>query len=72
MGTDSTKTTDMVEIVEQGFDVDGSRWALIVADILAPGLFDDDGAISAEAHRVIAGYMRRVPPGRVARAPDHR
>src|SRR6266850_2323598 len=68
MATDSTETTDMVEVVERGFDVDGSQWALIVADILAPGLFDDDGAISAEAHRVIAGYMRCVPLGHVGRA----
>src|SRR5919108_5161380 len=67
MVTDSTKTTDMVEVVERGFEVDGWRWTLIVADILAPGLFDDDGAVSAEAHRVIAGYVRCVPPGHVAR-----
>jgi RHH-type transcriptional regulator, proline utilization regulon repressor / proline dehydrogenase / delta 1-pyrroline-5-carboxylate dehydrogenase len=68
MATDSTKTTDLVEVVERGFEVDGSQWALIVADILAPGLFNPDGAINAEAHRVIAGYMRCVPPGHVARA----
>ena len=68
MATDSTKTTDPAEVVERGFDVDGSRWALIVADILAPGLFDDDGAVNTEAHRVIADYVRCVPPRHVARA----
>src|SRR5215510_12778344 len=68
MAINSTKTTDLVEIVEQGFDVDGSRWALICADILAPGLFDHSGAIKAEAHRVIAGYVRCVPAGHTARA----
>jgi hypothetical protein len=68
MATASTKTTDPAEVVEQGFDVDGSRWTLIVADILAPGLFEDDGAINTEAHRVIADYVRCVPPRHVARA----
>jgi RHH-type proline utilization regulon transcriptional repressor/proline dehydrogenase/delta 1-pyrroline-5-carboxylate dehydrogenase len=68
MVTDNTKTADVVEVVERGFDVDGSRWTLIVADILAPGLFDDDGAVNAEAHRIIADYVRCVPPRHVARA----
>ena len=68
MATDSIKTADLVEVVEQGFDVDDSRWTLIVADILAPGLFDDDGAVNAEAHRVIAGYVRCVSPRHVGRA----
>src|ERR671922_1735984 len=68
MATDSTKTTDLVEVVERGFEVDGSQWALIAADILAPGMFDADGAMNPEAHRVIAGHIRCVPPGHVARA----
>jgi RHH-type transcriptional regulator, proline utilization regulon repressor / proline dehydrogenase / delta 1-pyrroline-5-carboxylate dehydrogenase len=68
MATDSTKTTDLIEVVEQGFDVDGSRWALIAADVLAPGLFDDGGAVNTEAHRVISDYVRCVPPHHVARA----
>jgi RHH-type transcriptional regulator, proline utilization regulon repressor / proline dehydrogenase / delta 1-pyrroline-5-carboxylate dehydrogenase len=68
MATDSAKTTDLVEVVERGIDIDGSRWALIFADILAPGLFDHDRAINAEAHQVIAGYVRCVLPRHVARA----
>jgi RHH-type transcriptional regulator, proline utilization regulon repressor / proline dehydrogenase / delta 1-pyrroline-5-carboxylate dehydrogenase len=68
MAINSAKSTDSVEVVERGLDVDGSRWALIFADILAPGLFAHDGAINAEAHRVIASYVRCVPPGHVARA----
>src|ERR1700752_2815676 len=68
MATDSPKTTDLIEVVAREFEVGGVQWALIVADILAPGLFDDDGAIKAETYRVIAGYVRCAPPGHVARA----
>src|SRR5262245_33898808 len=68
MATDRTKTTVLIEVVEQGFNVDGLQWALIVADVLAPGLFDDDGAVNTKAHRVIADYVRCVPPRHVARA----
>ena len=68
MATDSTKSMDLIGIVERDLDVDGWRWSLIVADFLAPGLFDEAGVIKAEAHRVIANYVRGVPPHQVARA----
>ena len=68
MATDSTKSTDLIGIVERELDVDGWQWSLIVADFLAPGVFDEAGAIKAEAHRVIANYVRCVPLHQVARA----
>ena len=68
MATDSTKSMDLIGIVERELDVDGRRWSLIMADVLAPGLFDEAGAITAEAHRGIADYVRCVPPHQVARA----
>ena len=50
MAIESTKTTDLVEVVERGVDIGGSRWVLVVADILAPGLFAGGGA-SPRPHR---------------------
>ena len=45
MATDSTKSRTWSKIIERELDVDGWRWSLIIADILAPGLFDEAGAI---------------------------
>jgi RHH-type transcriptional regulator, proline utilization regulon repressor / proline dehydrogenase / delta 1-pyrroline-5-carboxylate dehydrogenase len=67
MATDSAKATDLVELIERVIDVGGSRWAIVFADILAPALLNHDGAITGEAQTVIAGCVRRVPPGNVAR-----
>src|SRR5918911_1616274 len=68
MATKSAKAADRVELIEQVIDVGGSRWAIVFADILAPALLNGDGAITGKAQTVIAGYVRRVPPGDVARA----
>jgi RHH-type transcriptional regulator, proline utilization regulon repressor / proline dehydrogenase / delta 1-pyrroline-5-carboxylate dehydrogenase len=68
MATASTKIIDLVGVVERQLVVGSSRWTLIVADFMAPGLFDDADAIKAEAQRVIADYVRRVPSHCVARA----
>ena len=68
MATDGTKSMDLIGIIEREVDVDGWRWSLIIADVLAPGLFDEAGAIKAKAHQVIANYVRCVPPQQVARA----
>jgi RHH-type transcriptional regulator, proline utilization regulon repressor / proline dehydrogenase / delta 1-pyrroline-5-carboxylate dehydrogenase len=68
MATESAKATDLVELIERVIDVGGSRWAIVFADILAPALLNRDGAITSEAQTLIAGYVRRVPPGHVARA----
>ncbi len=70
--TNSAKTVDLVELVERVIEVNGLGWAVIFADILAPALLDDAGAISGEAQEVIAGWVKRVPAGEVARAPGHR
>jgi RHH-type transcriptional regulator, proline utilization regulon repressor / proline dehydrogenase / delta 1-pyrroline-5-carboxylate dehydrogenase len=66
--TGGTKTMNLVDVVERGFDVDGLRWALIMADILTPGLLKHDGGINAEAQQAITNYVRSVPPEQVARA----
>lgn len=66
--TDSPRTTDLVELVERVIEVNGSRWAVIFADILAPALLDYEGEINGGAQAIIAGYVKRVPPGKVARA----
>jgi RHH-type proline utilization regulon transcriptional repressor/proline dehydrogenase/delta 1-pyrroline-5-carboxylate dehydrogenase len=65
--TDYAKTADLGELVERGVQVDGFRWAIIFADILAPALLDSKGALHDEAQALIAGHVRRVPPGEVAR-----
>ncbi|MGH8063941.1 MAG: proline dehydrogenase family protein [Candidatus Entotheonellia bacterium] len=65
--TDSAKTADCVELVERAIEVNGVQWAVIFADILTPALLDDEGTINDEAHTVIAGCVRYVPPGKVAR-----
>src|SRR5919106_5934236 len=64
---DSAKTADAVEIVEQAIEVSGVRWALIFADMLRPALLDDAGVINGEAQTIVAGCIRCVPPGKVAR-----
>jgi RHH-type proline utilization regulon transcriptional repressor/proline dehydrogenase/delta 1-pyrroline-5-carboxylate dehydrogenase len=65
--TDSAKTGDLVDLVERVIEINGLRWALIFADILTPALLDDVGAINGEVQTVIAGCVRCVPPGQMAR-----
>lgn len=68
MATESARALDLVELAACELDVGGVRWRLIFADILAPALLDHGGALKGQARRVIAGYVRHVPPERVARA----
>lgn len=68
MVTESAVATDLVGLVERSIDVDGSRWALVFADILAPAVLDHDGAIATQAQAIITNYVKLVPPGKVARA----
>jgi hypothetical protein len=65
--TDSAKIMDLGELVERVVEVDGCRWAIIFADILAPALLDSKGALHDEAQALIAAHVRRVPSGRVWR-----
>jgi RHH-type transcriptional regulator, proline utilization regulon repressor / proline dehydrogenase / delta 1-pyrroline-5-carboxylate dehydrogenase len=65
--TDSAKIMDLGELVERVVEVDGCRWAVIFADILAPALLDSKGALHDEAQALIAAHVRRVPSGRVWR-----
>ncbi|HSF30597.1 MAG TPA: proline dehydrogenase family protein [Candidatus Tectomicrobia bacterium] len=67
MATDSAVATEFVGLVERTIDVDGSRWGVIFADILAPALLDHDGAIATPAQAVIARYVRLVQLGKVSR-----
>jgi RHH-type proline utilization regulon transcriptional repressor/proline dehydrogenase/delta 1-pyrroline-5-carboxylate dehydrogenase len=62
----ATKGAMAMDLLERAIDVDGSRWVLRFAEILAPALLDDDGAVTGEAQAVITRYVRLVPAGKVA------
>jgi RHH-type transcriptional regulator, proline utilization regulon repressor / proline dehydrogenase / delta 1-pyrroline-5-carboxylate dehydrogenase len=66
IATNGAKSADLVDLVGRVIEVNGLRWAIIFADILAPALLDDAGTLNGEAHAVIADCIRRVPPDQVA------
>ena len=67
IAAERSNSTDLPRLVEGVIDVDGLPWGLVFADILAPGLLEAEGALSAEARLVIAKAVRSVRPGHIAR-----
>jgi RHH-type proline utilization regulon transcriptional repressor/proline dehydrogenase/delta 1-pyrroline-5-carboxylate dehydrogenase len=65
--TEAAKAMDLTALVERVVEVDGCRWAIIFADMLAPALLDANGALHDEAQALIAGHVKCVQPSKVGR-----